>query len=95
MRYRLRHARSTGAGGRIRTSEGHDARRVYSPVHLATLPPLHHPFSKIHLGAGGGIRTHDLLITSQPLYHLSYTGLLMEGPNSAYERSPHPVPDKT
>jgi hypothetical protein len=46
------------------------------------LPPHKYepPAIRIHggcplCGAGGGIRTPDLLITSEPLYRLSYTGL--------------------
>ena len=43
--------------------------RIYSPPRLATSLPLQN-------GAGDRSRTHDLLITSQLLYQLSYTGIL-------------------
>ena len=43
--------------------------RIYSPPRLATSLPLQD-------GAGDRSRTHDLLITSQLLYQLSYTGIL-------------------
>ena len=44
--------------------------RIYSPPRLATSLPLHVN------GAGERSRTLDLLITSQLLYQLSYTGVL-------------------
>jgi hypothetical protein len=34
-------------------------------------------------GAGGGIRTHDQLITNQPLCQLSYAGLLKASARAA------------
>ncbi|EAZ84464.1 hypothetical protein BB14905_20885 [Bacillus sp. B14905] len=43
--------------------------RIYSPPRLATSLPL-----QGNNGAGDRSRTHDLLITSQLLYQLSYTG---------------------
>ena len=43
--------------------------RIYSPPRLATSLPLQGN------GAGDRSRTHDLLITSQLLYQLSYTGI--------------------
>jgi hypothetical protein len=43
------------------------SRRIYSPLLLATQAPP-------HIGAGDPTRTDDLLITSQLLYQLSYTG---------------------
>ena len=46
--------------------------RIYSPPRLATSLPLHY---KIVNGAGERSRTLDLLITSQLLYQLSYTGI--------------------
>ena len=36
---------------------------------------LSREFPPVFRGAGSGTRTHDLLITSQLLYQLSYTGL--------------------
>ena len=42
--------------------------RIYSPPRLATSLPLQYD------DAGDRSRTHDLLITSQLLYQLSYTG---------------------
>ena len=44
--------------------------RIYSPPRLATSLPLQEN------GAGDRSRTHDLLITSQLLYQLSYTGMI-------------------
>ena len=47
------------------------ARQIYSLIPLATREP-----HLMHLrGAGTKSRTRDLLITSQLLYQLSYTGL--------------------
>ena len=51
-------------------------RQIYSLLPLTTRP-FHHIILSICLlltGAGKGIRTSDLLITSQLLYRLSYTG---------------------
>jgi hypothetical protein len=45
--------------------------RIYSPSRLATSLPL-----QIKNSAGDRSRTHDLLITSQLLYQLSYTGMI-------------------
>ncbi len=45
--------------------------RIYSPPRLATSLPLQKD------GAGERSRTLDLLITSQLLYQLSYTGVLL------------------
>ncbi len=53
---------------------GFTARCIWPLCHPCTASPS---LSKSR-GAGGGIRTHDLLITSQLLYHLSYTGTLLE-----------------
>ncbi len=49
--------------------------RIYSPPRLATSLPLQGN------GAGDRSRTHDLLITSQLLYQLSYTGNNNGGPD--------------
>ena len=46
--------------------------RIYSPPRLATSLP-HQGY-----GAGDRSRTHDLLITSQLLYQLSYTGIILK-----------------
>jgi hypothetical protein len=45
--------------------------RIYSPSRLATSLPL-----QVKYSAGDRSRTHDLLITSQLLYQLSYTGMI-------------------
>ncbi len=47
------------------------ARQIYSLIPLAT----REPHLTIFVGAGTKSRTRDLLITSQLLYQLSYTGL--------------------
>ena len=47
------------------------ARQIYSLIPLAT----REPHLTIFAGAGTKSRTRDLLITSQLLYQLSYTGL--------------------
>ena len=52
-------------------------RQIYSLLPLTTRPFHHIIHLSINLlfsGAGKGIRTSDLLITSQLLYRLSYTG---------------------
>ncbi len=46
--------------------------RIYSPPPLATRAPHH-----LTSGASGGTRTHNLLITNQPLCQLSYAGTVM------------------
>jgi hypothetical protein len=54
--------------------------QIYSLAPLTTRPPVHYlrPASfdtkryNKNSGAGGGSRTHDLLITNQLLYQLSY-----------------------
>ena len=50
------------------------ARQIYSLIPLATREPHHNHFIA-PTGAGTRSRTQDLLITSQLLYQLSYTGL--------------------
>ena len=52
------------------------ARQIYSLIPLATREP-HHYFA-VSTGAGTRSRTRDLLITSQLLYQLSYTGVTVE-----------------
>ena len=42
--------------------------------HSAIPPLIHLSINLLFSGAGKGIRTSDLLITSQLLYRLSYTG---------------------
>ncbi len=49
------------------------ARQIYSLIPLATREPHHQ--GHFANGAGTKSRTRDLLITSQLLYQLSYTGL--------------------
>ena len=58
-------------GGRrwIRTIEA-KTQQIYSLPHLTALE-----FPHIKTGAGGRIRTPDLLITNQLLYQLSYTSV--------------------
>ena len=65
----LNYAPKVGGGGRIRTAEpeGTDLQSVVFS-HFTTPP--------IEDGAGERSRTLDLLITSQLLYQLSYTGTL-------------------
>ena len=46
-------------------------RQIYSLLPLAARASLQ-VYEAIDLGAGGGTRTRDLLITSQVLYQLSY-----------------------
>ena len=58
-----------GGGRRIRTFEISDNGFTVRP-----LWPLGNP-STLKNGAGDGTRTRDLLITSQLLYQLSYTGI--------------------
>ncbi len=48
------------------------SRQIYSLIPLATREPHQHFLLR---GAGTKSRTRDLLITSQLLYQLSYTGL--------------------
>ena len=48
-------------------------RQIYSLLPLTTRPS-HHNFAWLFTGAGTRTRTGDLLITSQLLYLLSYTG---------------------
>ena len=58
-----------GGGGRIRTAEPEGADLQSAAFsHFATPP---------RGDAGDRSRTHDLLITSQLLYQLSYTGIYM------------------
>ncbi len=42
-------------------------------------------------GAGTTIRTRDLLITSQLLYHLSYAGNAAQYTAQGSSRQPHPL----
>ena len=66
----LNYAPKVGGGGRIRTAEpeGTDLQSVVFS-HFTTPP--------IEDGAGERSRTLDLLITSQLLYQLSYTGMVL------------------
>src|SRR5262249_46129976 len=68
---RIHVARFVYGEGRIRTSEG-VCRQIYSLLPLAARAPL--PVRPPHSPADGRSRTGDLLITSQPLYRLSYIG---------------------
>ena len=59
--------------------------RAYSVV-------MERPSTKVD-GASDGARTHDLLITNQGLYQLSYTGLIVDcggsrGADEAGQREP-------
>ena len=63
-----------GGGGRIRTSEG-----IADRFTVCSLWPLGNPSMHIFfdvIGASGGTRTPDRLITNQQLYQLSYAGSL-------------------
>ena len=55
--------------------------RIYSPPRLATSLP----HQEKH--AGDRSRTHDLLITSQLLYQLSYTGIILKYGGSGRNRT--------
>ncbi|SBW09575.1 hypothetical protein KL86CLO1_12688 [uncultured Eubacteriales bacterium] len=55
-----------GGGGWIRTTEAHATDLQSAPFGHSGTPPY-------EIGAGGRIRTPDLLITNQLLYQLSYT----------------------
>ena len=65
---RLRN-RLFGGGWWIRTTEGIASRFTVCPL----WPLGKSPMSCYEIGAGGRIRTPDLLITNQLLYQLSYT----------------------
>ena len=54
----------------------------FYPIHLHTDDWVSHPTKlfRLNLGADGGIRSPALLITDQPLFHLSYTSLLQYSP---------------
>ena len=66
----------SGSGGRwwIRTTEVTDNRFTVCPLWPLGKPPLFTCAIKAD-GAGGRIRTPDLLITNQLLYRLSYTSI--------------------
>ena len=79
----LSYTRMFGGGRRIRTFEiadnGFTVRPLWplgNPSNIFILMSLKKPFKKN--GAGDGTRTRDLLITSQLLYQLSYTGNLLQ-----------------
>ena len=61
---------SSGGGGWIRTTEAHASDLQSDPFGHSGTPP------RLDNGAGTRNRTRDLLITSQLLYLLSYTGLV-------------------
>ena len=60
---------------RVDSNHRSETQQIYSLPPLATRELLHIPFYKPQeaAGAGGRIRTPDLLITNQLLYRLSYT----------------------
>ena len=64
----LRDYRLSGGGGWIRTTEANATDLQSAPFGHSGTPPY-----EITRGAGGRIRTPDLLITNQLLYQLSYT----------------------
>jgi hypothetical protein len=82
------HPQQCGGGGRIRTYEAEATDLQSAPFDRSGTPPSarQHFFTPRLLcqgflkqrtgkfGAGDRSRTHDLLITSQLLYQLSYTG---------------------
>ena len=70
--YQLLHPAMNGGGRRIRTFEVEDGRST-----VCSLWPLGNP-SKNN-GAGDRNRTHNLLITSQLLYRLSYASIPQHG----------------
>ena len=55
------------------------ARESHLYKYLSPIQPKQHSIYTLSLGAGTRSRTRDLLITSQLLYQLSYTGFLMRG----------------
>ena len=61
-------ARHFGGGGWIRTTEANATDLQSAPFGHSGTPPY-------EIGAGGRIRTPDLLITNQLLYQLSYTSI--------------------
>ena len=77
-----------GGGRWIRTIEA-EKQQIYSLPPLAAREPP-------HIGAGGRIRTPDLLITNQLLYQLSYTSIiikaLLSGTRTPVLVSPRQIP---
>ncbi len=73
MLYQLSYSRLTGGGGRIRTCAG-IRQEIYSLPPLARLGDS----SVFSLKAGGGTRTHGLVITNHLLCRLSYASLTTE-----------------
>ena len=65
----LRDYRLSGGGGWIRTTEANATDLQSAPFGHSGTPP----YEILKRGAGGRIRTPDLLITNQLLYQLSYT----------------------
>ena len=61
--------RRLGGGWWIRTTEGVASRFTVCPLWPLGKSPMY------EIGAGGRIRTPDLLITNQLLYQLSYTSI--------------------
>ena len=78
-----------GGGRRIRTFEAFASDLQSDPFDRSGIPPLvacrgqhkplHYSIYTLSLGAGTRSRTRDLLITSQLLYQLSYTGFFIRG----------------
>ena len=62
---------------RVDSNHRSETQQIYSLPPLATRELLH-----IQFGAGGRIRTPDLLITNQLLYRLSYTSKSVRLSNS-------------
>ena len=55
------------------------AREFHLNKYLSPIQPKQHSIYTLSLGAGTRSRTRDLLITSQLLYQLSYTGFFIRG----------------
>ena len=59
---------------RVDSNHRSETQQIYSLPHLPALE-----FPHLKTGAGGRIRTPDLLITNQLLYRLSYTSTCQDG----------------
>ena len=65
--------------GKVDSNHRSRRQQIYSLPHLTALE-----FPHIQFGAGGRIRTPDLLITNQLLYQLSYTSGLHDQQQGLY-----------